>query len=361
MRLVHALMAFSIILVSAANAKSYDDLPLASTICAPTLSLLAEPTTSKNLTFSNGFDENEIMPTIGNLPEDPISAGTIAILIIEAIGEHIGNRIFEELFPNGAKTRLTKKDLEAIKKIVREALREKTVEELDECVYSIQQNNLKMIGDGFQREIAIDLQTTTDAVFNRIVRFDHRESQLAMMPSAMLIQSLNVGLMQEMVKRKIVTVTFFNKSKGLVHKETEKYLKNITEAMDHSDWETMPEHIYRYDVRTERPCWNEEKDSDVGCVTVKSWHWRHLAFNARYKPCSLSGKGKSCEETAKYWLGLSSKQFINELIEVREAIYVQDKTDGKKDIEYWMSEVKAAPATENYTPYVRISPPRAYK
>lgn len=343
MRMINAMLATSLLLSSSVFAA---DKPLTSTVCVPALRALDEPTTDENLTYPDAFTPEALEFSDDNHPDQVgATAGSIAIILIQVIGEEIGTAILKEIFPNGAMQRLTLKDLENIKKIVREALREDAIRKIDDCVYDIQQTNLKMVGEGFQRDIAIDLLTTTDSMYNKMIRFKHMESKLALLPSAMMLGSLNLGLMQEMHKHGVVNEALFENNRRLMQREASDYLKLALEELNADSWEDMPERIYRKQVDLKKSFWCGDRDDDFRCLTVQSWHWEKLAFEQRDRRCAIDkkrGRYKECGALKKELLGMSSQQFIDELIDVRHAIYGQ-RTHDDKGVDFWIEKVKVVP------------------
>lgn len=170
-------------------------------ICVPAFNALQEKTTPENLTSYEdlksiyGIDDNYIA-------EDSVEPLTMALAIAAAkgLGNEIGVKIFNSIFgPNGPRKGLTEADFKRIAAIIKEALREDAKRKIGNCIVDIQRAGELLLAS-WDKQTAVDVVNSAASIINNISRFDHEPSRIALMPSAILLGTIQAAVTQDLIK-----------------------------------------------------------------------------------------------------------------------------------------------------------------
>lgn len=355
MRTKSILLAGAILASPLAKAETRE---LPSTVCVPALQALQEPTTEDNLTPYdpfNRFNDTDIHLDEANIPNvEPTTTG-MAVIILKEIGKVVGTKIYEAIFRDGAKRTLTKADFDRISEIVKEALRDDAKRKINSCVISIQ-NTAKELAANWDAHLAMDAHSTAGSIIDTIYNFDHLYSKVALVPSAMLIGSLRAGIAQEfLIRDASKTDAFFKMGVDRLLKGSEIYKAQVdSELLDHE----------KPSVRDGRQSFTRCGNEKVGhayCIDFVRYFWGKMVVNINER-CE-----ESKEDCRSRWVNLHFRwddiYFWVAHESLREAVYHENLKDEKapEGVIAWEKLLKATPARQGYTPYVKIIPPRPRK
>lgn len=335
-----------------------DTRELPSTVCVPALQALQEPTTEDNLTPYdpfNRFNDTDIHLDEANIPNVEPTTSAMAVIILKEIGKVVGTKIYEAIFRDGAKKTLTKADFDRISEIVKEALRDDAKRKINSCVISLQ-NTAKELAVSWDAHLAMDAHSTAGSIIDTIYHFDHLYSKVALVPSAMLIGSLRAGIAQEfLIRDTSKTDAFFHMGVERLLDGSTRYKKTVdSDLLDHK------KPSVRDGRQSFRRCGNE-KVGHAYCIDFVRYFWGKRVVNINER-CE-----KSEEDCKVRWVNLHFKwDDINFWVAhetLREAVYHEDPVfeEAPEGVIAWEKQLKATPARQGYTPYVKISSPRPRK
>lgn len=364
MKLQSVLLAGAVLVSSLAQATPAERPEmLPSTVCYPAVAALQEPTTEDNLTPYDPFTsvDDQLYLEDSLYPDAEPTTIALATIILKEIGKVVGTKIYESIFRDGSKQTLTKADFDRIAQIVKEALRDDAKRKLNECVINLQDTN-KFLATTWDKDIAMDAYTTSQAVVSNIAHFDHLWSRLGMMPSAFLISSLNMGLTQELLKRdSSKSDSFFEGTKDRSAKILTRVInKHAEKLLNESDqW-------VRFISGTGKVCGSE---GEGYCFSVHAKFWGKTYYYHSER-CPLYPEGQEyCDARFQEHLTFAKARFVEEVNKMYKLVYgdweplkCRPCSTDKREYTENVKRILALPARQPaYTPYVKISPPRPSK